>query len=61
MDELFIRCHICGTTVMTEKVPVDATLPPWKVIRWHERMISHIRRAHLRRQKRVRKEGHDDA
>jgi hypothetical protein len=48
-DYLWVSCHICGVDVASETVLCGVMLPPWKVIRLHERAINHVRKEHLRR------------
>jgi hypothetical protein len=44
---LFMRCHICYKEIVSLAVEEDTILPPWKVITWHKRAISHVTKEHL--------------
>jgi hypothetical protein len=45
-DTLFINCHFCGRRIASKGVEDHQNLSPSLAIRWHERMIAHIRREH---------------
>lgn len=50
-DTLFMSCHICGETVVSTEVDHNRILPAHKVISWHERLIAHVQKNHLRKRR----------
>ena len=48
-DTLFMTCHICERVIVSETFEDGHKLAPSKAIRWHERVISHLRREHVRK------------
>ena len=47
-DTLSMSCHICGKQIATKRVEHDEVLKPSEAIRWHERVIAHIRKVHVK-------------
>lgn len=48
-DTLRIECPYCERELQRERVPTRGNLPPWRAVRWHEQMVRHIRRQHMRK------------
>jgi len=48
-DTLFIRCPRCDEEVVSKRVEDGERLPTWLAIRWHQQVIRHLRRVHLRK------------
>lgn len=45
---VFIACYVCGKHVVERNLPEGKVLPPSEVVTWHERMVGHLKREHVK-------------
>jgi hypothetical protein len=44
-----LLCHICGEVIASREVAGGRDLPASEAIKWHERAIAHLKKAHVRK------------